>query len=121
MAKIKPYEVDPKEKREIIEDLFLAISRLKTKKEIIDFFLGLFTASEVLMIARRIQVAKLLLEEKSYNQIQSKLGASSQMINKTDIWLHDGNEKYVKWLTKVIANIDEGKEVLDIDNYSDGS
>ena len=60
MSKIKPHEIDSKEKKEIINDMFEVIECLKTKQEIIDFLLGLFTASEALMMARRIQIAKLI-------------------------------------------------------------
>jgi len=98
MAKVKPHTIDPKEKFEAIDSLFNAIANLKTKKEIVDFFLGLFTASESLMMARRIQVARMLLDGKGFDAIQRKLHVSSQMVHKTDQWLHKGDDKYVAWL-----------------------
>jgi TrpR-related protein YerC/YecD len=98
MAKVKPHSIDPKEKYEAVDNLFDVISKLKTKKEVVDFFLGLFTASESLMMARRIQVARMLLDGKSYETIMRKLHVSSQMIHKTDQWLHKGDNKHVAWL-----------------------
>jgi TrpR-related protein YerC/YecD len=108
MSKVKPHLIDPKEKYKAIDSLFDVISKLKTKQEIVDFFLGLFTASESLMMARRIQIARMLLDEKSYDYIKKKLRVSSQTIHKTDQWLHKGDEKYTTWLKNRVA--DSNKE-----------
>jgi TrpR-related protein YerC/YecD len=110
MAKVKPHTIDPKEKFKAIDSLFNVIVNLKTKKEIVDFFLGLFTASESLMMARRIQVARMLLDGDGFEVIQKKLRVSSQKVHKTDQWLHKGDEKYVAWLTSRIGKQSEKKE-----------
>lgn len=110
MAKVKPHAIDPQEKFEAIDGLFDVISKLKTKQEIVDFFLGLFTQSESLMMARRIQIARMLLCDKSYEEIKKKLKVSSQTIHATDKWLHKGDEKYTTWLkNRVIKIEDENK------------
>lgn len=123
MAKVKPHAIDPKEKFEAIDNLFEVISNLKTKNEIVDFFLGLFTASESLMMARRIQVARMLLDGKGYEEIQRKLRVSSQMVHKTDQWLHKGDEKYVQWLNlriqKQKQKVKEKKRVLTYESMLD--
>lgn len=98
MSKVKTYEVDSKERYQIIGDLFEVITGLKNKKEVIDFFIGLLTPSESLMLARRVQVAKLLIEGENYETISKKLKVSYQTITKTDRWLHSGNDKYDLWL-----------------------
>lgn len=121
MAKVKPHAIDPIEKFEAIDNLFDVISNLKTKNEIVDFFLGLFTASESLMMARRIQVARLLLDGKGYEEIQKKLRVSSQMIHNTDQWLHKGDNKYVEWLNLRIQKKKaiENKKVLTYESMLD--
>ncbi len=111
MSKVKPHTIDPGEKFQAIDSLFEVISKLKTKQEIVDFFLGLFTSSESLMMARRIQIARMLLDEKSYEEIMRKLRVSSQTINATDKWLHKGDEKYTTWLKSRVSAI-EKKENL---------
>lgn len=116
MAKVKPHSIDPKEKYEAVDSLFEVISKLKTKKEIVDFFLGLFTASESLMMARRIQVARMLLDGKSYEYITKKLHVSSQMIHKTDQWLHKGDDKYVAWLKSRLQIEQKDREIKTL-NY----
>ncbi|MCX6765911.1 MAG: YerC/YecD family TrpR-related protein [Candidatus Moranbacteria bacterium] len=94
MAKVKTHLVDRKEKYRIIGEMYEIISNLKTKKEIVDFFMGLLTPSESLMLARRIQVAEMLMEEKNYDEISKKLRVSFQTIAKVYQWLHGENEGY---------------------------
>ncbi len=111
MSKVKPHMIDPNEKFQAIDSLFEVISKLKTKQEIVDFFLGLFTASESLMMARRIQIARMLLNEKSYDEIMKKLRVSSQTINATDKWLHKGDEKYTAWLKSRVSIVEDKKNL----------
>jgi uncharacterized protein YerC len=107
MAKIKPHQIDPKQKYVAIDNLFEVISALKTKKEIVDFFLGLFSPSESLMLARRIQIAKLLLDGKNYEDIRKKLGVGNSTIQKTDLWLHGGDKKNTSWLSTTIKSVEK--------------
>lgn len=102
MAKIKPHQIDAKQKYIAINNLFEVISVLKTKKEIVDFFLGLFSPSESLMLARRIQIAKMLFEDANYEDIRKALGVGNNTIQKTDQWLHGGDDNHMKWLKATI-------------------
>jgi len=107
MAKIKPHQIEPKQKYVAIDNLFEVISALKTKKEIVDFFLGLFSPSESLMLARRIQIAKLLLDGRNYEDIRKSLGVGNSTIQKTDLWLHGGDEKNTVWLSTTIKSVEK--------------
>lgn len=107
MAKVKPHTINPQEKFDAIDGLFDVISKLKTKNEIVDFFLGLFTQSESLMMARRIQVARMLLDGKNYEEIQRKLKVGSQTVHATYCWLHKGDEKYITWLKSRVIKIED--------------
>lgn len=98
MSKVKPYGLDYEEKKKTILVMFEIIGRLKTKKEIVDFLLGLLTVSEALMIARRIEIAVLILKKKSFSEIKQKLGVGNTTIQQVEKWLYDGDEKYKKWL-----------------------
>ncbi|MDD5396626.1 MAG: Trp family transcriptional regulator [Candidatus Moranbacteria bacterium] len=117
MAKIKPHQIEPKQKYIAIDNLFEVISALKTKKEIVDFFLGLFSSSESLMLARRIQIAKLLLNGENYENIRKKLGVGNSTIQKTDLWLHGGDEKSTIWLSATIKRADKNV-VTKSNNYN---
>lgn len=98
MSKVKPHGLDYEEKKRTVLAMFEVIGRLRTKKEIIDFFLGLLTASEALMIARRIEIAALILKKKSFSEIKRKLGVGNTTIQQVEKWLYTGDEKHKKWL-----------------------
>ncbi len=55
--------------------------------------MGLFTPSEVVMVARRIQVVKMIIEGFNYNEIRKKLKVSNQTITKMEHWLRNDNDK----------------------------
>lgn len=93
MPKVKVYSIEKKEKQRIISELFEIFVELKTKNEVFSFLLGLFTPSEVLMIARRIQVVKMIIDGKNYDEIRKKLKVSNQTITKMEHWLRNDDEK----------------------------
>jgi uncharacterized protein YerC len=104
MAKIKVYEIDEKEKYQSVGCLLNVIAELKSKKEIIDFFMGMLTPSEALMMGRRIQVAKMIIDEESAETIRKKLKVSFQTIAKTDHWLKERGDNYYHWISGRITN-----------------
>lgn len=89
MSKVSIYKIDRKEKNKIVDELFDAISGLKSRKEVFDFLVGLLTESETLMIGRRIQIAKMLLENKTYSQIAKKLRVSHVTTGHVDKWIRE--------------------------------
>jgi len=100
MAKVKPYSVPIEERRKIIGNFFGLISNLKTKQEIIDLFVGLLTPSESLMLARRLQVAKKILDGKGFEEIRKEVGVGFETIAKVERWLYKRDEAYKKVLSK---------------------
>jgi uncharacterized protein YerC len=106
MPKVKVYNVDSNERYRIIGELFELVANLKTKKEVIDFLIGLFTRSETLMIARRIQIAKMLAEDESYETIRKKLKVSYQTIASVEHWLQ--SEEKRDFIIKKLKELDKG-------------
>lgn len=93
MAKVRYYDVAKSERIKIIGELYELIAELNSKDEVFRFLFGLFTASEALMIARRIQIAKMLLEDKGYENIVKELGVSQQTVGKVEHWLKSDEER----------------------------
>lgn len=93
MSKVRFYDVDKKERIRVIGELYEVIAELKSKDEVFRFLFGLFTPSEVLMIARRIQVAKMLLDKASYKNINKKLKVSHQTTRKVEHWLESDEDR----------------------------
>ena len=67
-----------------IDDLFRAIKTLETLDEFYDFFGDVCTINEVLDMAQRFSVAKMLEDGKSYVDISEKTGASSATISRVN-------------------------------------
>jgi len=107
MPKVKVHAIPKEERYRIVGEFFDSVSQLKTKQEIIDFFVGLLTSSESLMLARRIQIAKLLIEEKGYEEIRRELKNSYQTITRIERWLHERDGAYKKILKKNFTKIDK--------------
>jgi len=93
MGKVSVYKIEKKEKERVVDELFEVISGLKSKKEVFNFLVGLLTDSETLMIGRRIQIAKLLLDGMSYNQIARKLKVSHMTTGKVEKWINESDQR----------------------------
>ncbi len=78
-------------KTEAVEDLFQAILSLESKEECYDFFEDICTTNEILSIAERLEVAKLLYQNKTYIEIAAKTGASTATISRVNRFLSNGN------------------------------
>lgn len=106
MAKVKVHSLSSKERQRIIGDFFCLVLRLKTKDEVLHFFMGLLTPSEAVMLARRIQIATFLIDEKNTQEmIRRKLGVSFQTIQKVDQWLHSDDLKRDAWVKGEIEGL----------------
>ncbi len=91
MAKVKPYKISKKERFEIIGDFYQIVTGLKNKKDVVGFFVGLLTPSEAVMFARRIQIAQMLLDNKSIAEIKATLNVGSNTVASVSSWLFDDN------------------------------
>lgn len=66
------------------------VSMLEGKEEVKNFFKDLLTLSEVVMISRRIQIAKMLLNGDSIEKIIKKLKVGNATISQVSRWLNNG-------------------------------
>jgi len=101
MAKFNFYNISRKEKDDLLNELYFLVDSLKTKEQIMNFFKDILTKSEEVMLARRIKIARMLLEGESYLQISRKLKTGLDTITKVQKWLKDGFGDYVKSLEKL--------------------
>lgn len=107
MPKVKINSISQSERMRLIGKFFDVIYGLKTKKETVDLLIGLLTPSESLMLARRIEVARYLLEEKTYDEIRKKLKVSYQTISIIEGWLNAREGAYRKVLKNKIKNMNK--------------
>ncbi len=102
MAKVKVYSIPKQERYQLVGEFFDIITELKTKQEIIDFFIGLLTPSEALMLARRIQVAKSLTREQNFREIIEDLHVSPRTVSTVYYWLHEKDGAYKKIIKRYL-------------------
>lgn len=107
MAKVNPRDLDPNSKMKYLDLLWTSIAQLETREEVKQFFKDLLSEGEAIMLARRIEIAKRLLERESYGQIGSELRVGADTIAKVQNWLisgFGGYEKAVKGFKKELDN-----------------
>ena len=99
--------MNKKIKTEAVDHLFDAILSLNTKDECYDFFEDLCTVNEIIDMSQRLDVAKNLLEGKTFNQIGKETGASSATISRVNKCVLYGGGGYKRVIARL--NAKEGK------------
>ena len=78
------------EKKKYLGEFYSMVSLLKNREEVKNFFKDLLSLSEVVMISRRIQAAKMLLAGETYEAISRKLKMSTVTVSQIEKWLNNG-------------------------------
>lgn len=86
--------MNDKLKTKAVDGLFDAVLKLKTRDECYDFFEDLCTISEILSLAQRLEVAKLLNGGMKYQDIAKSTGASTATVSRVNRSLKYGNDGY---------------------------
>lgn len=89
-GKVKYHELNEFEKKKYLGEFYTMVSLLRSRDEVKNFFRDLLTLSEVVMISRRLQTAKMLLEGETYETISKQLKISSVTIAHVERWLNNG-------------------------------
>lgn len=79
---------------EAVDYLFDAVMSLRSKEECYTFFEDICTINELLSLSQRLEVAKMLREQKTYLEIAEKTGASTATISRVNRSLNYGNDGY---------------------------
>ena len=91
---------ESKLKNKETDDLFKAILMLETEEDCYRFFEDICTIKELQAISQRFQVAKLLYQKKTYNEIEDITKASTATISRVNRCLIYGADGYQKILKK---------------------
>lgn len=84
-----------------VQELFEAILSLESVDECYLFFEDVCTTNEILSFAQRYQVAKLLGEKRTYQEIAEESGASTATISRVKRSIDDGSGGYEMIFKKV--------------------
>lgn len=86
--------MNSKLKTKEVEHLFEAMLTLKDKEDYYKFFEDVCTINELLSMAQRYEVAKMLREEHTYLDIAKSTGASTATISRVNRSLNYGADGY---------------------------
>ena len=89
-----------------IDKLFEALKLLENEEEYYRFFEDICTVAELKAIAQRLEVAKMLDDEKTYTDIVQATGASTATISRVKKCLNYGADGY----KLVLGRLKEQKE-----------
>ncbi|MFH1048156.1 MAG: YerC/YecD family TrpR-related protein [Patescibacteria group bacterium] len=96
MSKFNMRKLDSNSKMKYLDLLWTSIAQLETRDEVKQFLKDILSESEAIMLARRIEIAKRLLEGESYDNIANKLGVGKDTIGRVQEWLTSGFGGYEK-------------------------
>lgn len=121
MPKVSPKKVT--KEGVIINDFWRTVTLLANKEEVRDFFKAVLTSTEMLMLAKRLEIAKMLIHGCSYREIRRETKVSNATINHVQRSLIRGSyfgllnplqrlEDYDAKIRKSISNKLHGKKKL---------
>ncbi len=90
-----------KNKKHNTDMLFAAILKLESVQECYDFFEDLCTFKEVADMAQRIEVAQMLIDGKTYDQIVKNVEISTATISRINRCIQYGSGGYKNILNKL--------------------
>lgn len=102
---------DSKFKREDIDELFKAILLLENEEDCYRFFEDICTINEIHAIAQRLQVAKLLSENKTYSEIENMTKASTATISRINKCLIYGADGYKRILERMATEDEKSGDI----------
>ena len=77
-----------------VSELFEAILTLRKEEECFNFFEDICTVKELLSLAQRFEVAKMLKEGHTYMEVAEQTGASTATISRVNRSLNYGKDGY---------------------------
>ncbi len=92
---------DSKFKRDDIDELFRAVLNLEDEEDCYRFFEDICTINEIHAIAQRLQVAKMLNDKKTYNEIEAQTRASTATISRINKCLVFGADGYKRAIARL--------------------
>jgi TrpR-related protein YerC/YecD len=90
-----------------LDQFFDAILQLKSRDECYQFFDDVATMNEIQSLSQRLQVAKMLYEGNTYNEIEQETKASTATISRVRRCLDYGSDGY----KTVLSRMTESKEI----------
>lgn len=102
MSRYKEHRVPYNEQDRLWSEFCTVLARLNTSENIRRFLKDLYNRQERMMFIRRLQVAKLLHQGKTYEKIMKELHVGSDTIARVHRWLQFGRDGYKKAIEQLL-------------------
>ena len=113
MSRKRISKINPRERGRILDEFWTMVALLETKDEVKNFFKDLLSATESIMLARRIQIARMLLSGLGYDAIQQRLGSGPSTVASVHRWLQGGFGGYAGAIPKLEKEIERRGKVAE--------
>lgn len=88
MAKFSKHsKLAKRERQELLLFFCDALTNLNKKEEVAEFLTDLLSPQELEMLSKRLEIARLLIQENTYQTIKAKLKVSDNTIARVNAWL----------------------------------
>lgn len=101
MVKFDPKVLTPENQGKVLSEFYKAATLIESYEEAKTFFKDLLPLKETAMLARRLQIARMLIEEYTYDEIKTSLKIGSSTISKIQNWLEAGGTGYRNVIRKI--------------------
>lgn len=101
-------KLSQKQQLQLLSDLLVAFQMIHNPREVALFVQDLFTAAEIKNLAKRLRIAKRLLSDRTYEEIEKELHTSHGTVAKVGVWLKEKGEGFRRIVGKLPD--DEPKE-----------
>jgi TrpR-related protein YerC/YecD len=110
MPKVSKIKVDAANLNFFLNNFWSVVTLLEDKEQVKDFLKSLLTHTEMKMLAKRIQIAKMLLEEYKYKDIRGYVRVTDPTISRISNILENngkGLKIAIKYLQKIETEADQ--------------
>lgn len=94
MPRIQSYQLSEEERHELLAELETLFTACRSAPELSCLLRGLFSQDERVMLARRLRIARRLLERKPHIEIAAELKVGLDTVNRVRRWLERERSTY---------------------------
>jgi TrpR-related protein YerC/YecD len=105
MPKVARKLTDKKKIDQFCDDFLDAIALLNSKEDARGFFNDLLTHTERIMLAKRFQVAVMLIEGHDYQTIRNSVEVANSTITRVNVWLKTGATSLFKVVQRFLDDV----------------
>lgn len=109
MPKLSQRLLEKKKMDRFLDDFWTVVASLETKEEVDSFFYDLLTHTERQMLAKRLQVAIMLIEGHNYQTINEEVEVATSTITRVNNWLKTGADGLIKAIKNLI-DLEKGEK-----------